>query len=287
MDERTFNDAIAWLNGRRDFDAGLELLRRAGFKPAVVAKLARDGKDGPACMERLTFQVRELLKAIGRPVAVEDTDAELHVFDGAEAPADHNEHQQIGIIKTAQLMEQGKVELTPNAAKVVHLYSQVYKGREQAMRALADAGESNDAETMELRKRLSDQIDALTSLMERLYPLFERSQSGADITPEEVSTAIGNKPAKQSDPADVESAAQDSGAGHTLEGKTREELVQLRKNAQVRLLRTQNKLQYQSEKKADTDNPMPEGPKRTQLEARARQLEAEIKDYDLAIAHFG
>ena len=287
MDERTFNAAVAWLNGRRDFSEGIALLRQAGFKPGVVAKLARDGVSGPVAMERLVFQMRELLKAIGRPLKVEDTDAELHVFEGTEAPADHNETQQLGVLRTAQELEAGTVTMEATPARLIRQYSQAYKQRDKAMRMMASAGETNDTAVMEQRHQLSDEIERLTSLMERLYPLFERYQSGADITDEEVSAAIEGKPSRQTDSPSEKSASQESGAGHTMEGETRDELVRLRKNAQVRLLRTQNKLQYQSEKVADTPNPMPEGPKRMQLETRAAQLEQEIHDYDLAIARFG
>ena len=96
-----------------------------------------------------------------------------------------------------------------------------------------------------------------------------------------------------SDDPDVTSentAATESGATHTseeLEGKSRDELTKMKKNALVRLLRTENKLLYQSEKKMEAENPMPEGPERVKLETRAENIRMDIKAIDMAIAKFG
>ena len=61
----------------------------------------------------------------------------------------------------------------------------------------------------------------------------------------------------------------------------------MKKNAGVRLLRTQNKLDYQSDKKGDAPNPMPEGPERVKLETRLENIKKEIEAIDMAIAKFG
>ena len=288
--QEIFQRATAWLNGKKDFAAGLEVLKDSGFKPAVVRKLARDGADGPAAAERLEFQMREFVKAYGITASVPDTDPELHVFDGQEAPADHDETQQLGIMDMAEKMESGELptgDLTPT--KVIHEYAAAYRQREKAIRQMAGVGEQNDEKSMARRKELSDLIDEKTALMERLYPLFERYQSGADISEEEFENAMhtdADNPESSSD----NSAAQESGEAHTsedLEGKSREELVKLRKNAGVRLLRTQNKLEYQSDKKGDAPNPMSEGPERVKLEARIENIKKEIEAIDMAIAKFG
>lgn len=265
----------------------------------MVNKLKRDGVDGPAAAERLEFQMREMVKAYGITINVPDTDPELHVFDGKEAPADHNEEQQLDIMATATKMNAGELQLeSEQPRKVIQEYAAAYRQREKAMREMAEVGEKNDEESMAQRKELSDLIDEKTALMERLYPLFSKYQSGADISEEEVENAM-QQGADNPDSHSDESAATESGAAHTpenadhqdgtdaLEGKSREELVKMKKNAGVRLLRTQNKLEYQSEKKGDAPNPMPEGPERVKLEARLENIKEEIEAIDMAIAKFG
>ena len=285
-----FQRATDWLKGRKDFATGLAVLQESGFKPAVVNKLRRDGENGPEAAERLEYQMREFVKAYGVTVDVPDTDPELHIFDGQEAPADHDETQQLGIMDTAEKMEAGELLLEKEEPReVIHEYAAAYRQREKAIRELAEAGEENDEESMARRKALSDMIEEKTALMERLYPLFEKYQSGEDISVEEVENAINDNP----DSSTEKSSATESGATHTsedddlhegtvnLEGKSREELVKLKKNAGVRLLRTQNKLEYQSDKKGVAPNPMPEGPERVKLEARAENIKKEIEAIDM------
>lgn len=126
--------------------------------------------------------------------------------------------------------------------------------------------------------------------MERLYPLFERYQSGAEISEEDLEMALEKTSSDDPDVTSENTAATESGATHTseeLEGKSRDELTKMKKNALVRLLRTENKLLYQSEKKMEAENPMPEGPERVKLETRAENIRMDIKAIDMAIAKFG
>lgn len=298
MKQDLFQKAADWLNGKkRDFTEGLAILREAGFKPGVTRKLEHDGADGPAAAERLEFNLREYLKAYGYKNDVPDTDAELHVFDGQEAPADHDETQQLGIMAAAAKVEAGELSPEdPNAVQVIHEYAAAYRHREKAQRLMAEVGEQNDEESMARRKQFSDEIEECTALMERLYPLFERYQSGAEISTEEVEKALGMQQATSTTPSSTSSentAATESGAAHTsgaasdLEGKTREELVLLKKNAISRITRAKCKLEYQAETKGETPNPMPEGPKRTQLLAKIANEEKLIEAIDMAIAKFG
>ena len=299
--QETFQKAVDWLNGKKkDFAAGIAILKEAAFKPGVALKLERDGEQGPAAPERLEFQLREFVKAFGTPAAAEvtDTDSELHVFDGQEAPADQDELQQLGIIAMAEKIEKGEIQEDENPAKVIREYAVAYRNREKAMRLMQEAGEQNDEASMARRKQLSDEIEQCTALMEHLYPLFEKHQSGADISEEDVAKALGESSTTLDSTSSENSAATDSSAAHTsaspagmapgeLEGKSRDELIKAKKNAQVRLLRTENKLLYQNEKKLEVENPMPEGPERVKLETRAESIRKDIEAIDMAIAKFG
>jgi hypothetical protein len=298
MKQDLFQQAADWLNGKkRDFTEGLAILREAGFKPGVTRKLEHDGAGGPAAAERLEFQLREYVKAYGFKSDVPDTDAELHVFDGEESPADVPEEKQLGIMAMSKKIEEEEMTVEDvNAVHVIHEYAAAYRRREKAQRLMAEVGEQNDEESMARRKQFSDEIEECTALMERLYPLFERYQSGAEISAEDVEKALGMPQATSPTPSSTSaenSAATESGAAHTseaasdLEGKTREELVLLKKNATSRITRAKCKLEYQAETKGETPNPMPEGPKRTQLLAKIANEEKLIEAIDMAIAKFG
>lgn len=291
MKQDLFQKAADWLNGKkRDFQEGIAILKEAGFKPGVTRKLERDGADGPAVAERLEFNLREYLKAYGYKNDVPDTDAELHVFEGQESPADTPEEKQLGIMAISQKIEAEEMTVEDvNAVHIIHEFAAAYRRREKAQRLMAEVGEQNDEDSMTHRRQFSDEIEECTALMERLYPLFERYQSGAEISDEDVEKAIEGTSSTSTE----NTAATESGAAHTpeaasnLEGKTREELVLLKKNAISRVTRAKCKLEYQAETKGETPNPMPEGPKRTQLLAKIANEEKLIEAIDMAIAKFG
>lgn len=295
MEKNVFEKAAAWISSqKKDFGQGIAILQESGFRPGVVRKLAHDGADGPAAAERLEFNMREFVQAYGIKV-VPDTDAELHVFEGEESPADTPVEQQMGIMASAEALENDELLIeNENAVTVIHEYAAAYRRREKARRLMAEVGEKNEEESMAKRREFSDEIEECTTLMERLYPLFERYQSGADLSSEDVEKALKGTSATSDDP----SAATESGAAHTseatagqvlgdFEGKSREELVQLKKNAASRIVKAKNKLEYQSEKKEEKPNPMPEGPKRVKLEAKIANEEKLIEAIDMAIAKFG
>lgn len=295
MEKNVFEMAAAWIRSqKKDFSQGIAILQESGFRPGVVRKLARDGAEGPSAAERLEFNMREFVKAYGIK-ETPDTDAELHVFDGEESPVDTPEEQQLGIMASAEALDNNELLIEdPNAVKVIHEYAAAYRRQEKAFRLMTEVGEQNDEESMTKRKAYSDEIDECRSLMERLYPLFERYQSGADISSEDVEKALKGA----SDTSSEKSAATESGAAHTseatagqalgdFEGKSREELMQLKKNAASRIVKAKNKLEYQSEKKGEKPNPMPEGPKRVKLEAKIAYEEKLIEAIDMAIAKFG
>ena len=298
MKKNLFEVAAIWLNGeKKDFQEGIAILKEAGFKPGVVSKLERDGVGGPAAAERLEFQIREFMKAYGFDSNVPDTDPELHVFDGQESPADIPEEKQLGIMAMSRKIEEEEMTVEDvNAVHVIHEYAAAYRRREKAQRLMAEVGEQNDEESMARRKQFSDEIEECTALMERLYPLFERYQSGAEISAEDVEKALGMPQATSPTPSSTSAentAATESGAAHTseaasdLEGKSREELVLLKKNATSRITRAKCKLEYQTETKGETPNPMPEGPKREKLLAKIANEEKLIEAIDMAIAKFG
>lgn len=290
--QKNLQDAIDWLHTtKKDFAAGVEILSQAGFRPAVTRKLKRDGEGGPDAFERLTWNLRSLVAAYGRDVNIEDTDPVLSVFDGKEAPKEHDESHQLGIMTLACQIEKDEVLIEgENPRKVISEYANAYRSREKAIRLMGEVGEQNDEESMTRRKQLSDEIERHTALMERLYPLYETFESGADISDEDVEKALEINSQTIPDTTSENSAANDSSAAHTsedLEGKSRDELLKLKKNAQVRLLRTENKLLYQSEKKLEVENPMPPGPERVKLETRVENIKKDIEAIDMAIAKFG
>lgn len=282
-DTNTREAAIRWLKSDRNFNAGIALLQSTGFKPAVVSKLSRVGVSGPEAPSRLVFLIREFISLFGQP-APADTDAELHVFDGQESPADTPPELSMGIMAVAQRVDEGKGGVPAGIARVVHEYASLYKQRDKNMRLMGEIGEQNDEASVAERKRLSDQINDISSRMERLYPLYERYlQTNSDATDDDISSATTDEQTRKPDHPDVS----DQQRMAHLATRTKAELQQELKNVRTRIRRTQNKLDYQQTTIGDQPNPMPEGLERVKLENRVKRLTAYLDKLELAVAEKG
>ena len=277
--------AIRWLKSDRDFNAGVALLQSTGFKPAVVAKLARVGVSGPEAPSRLLFLMREFISLFHSRTPPPDTDAELHVFEGKESPTDTAPEQSMAIMAVAERVDRGSAGVPAGIAKVVHEYATLYKQRDKAMRLMGDIGEQNDEASMAERKRLSDQINDISTRMERLYPLYERYlQTTSDASDDDIGRAMtDDTPTLKPDHPDVSEQQQ---RAH-LASRSKAELHKERKNVRSRIRRSQNMLDYQTTTEGETPNPMPEGVERLKYESRIKRLKAYEEKLCVALAEKG
>ena len=65
------------------------------------------------------------------------------------------------------------------------------------------------------------------------------------------------------------------------------ELTKARKAKKMQLTRCENQLNYQSNRREAERKPMPDGPKRHQIESKLKTLQAELRDMDLEISRRG
>lgn len=272
------HEAVMWLKGSRDFGTGVEILSQSGFKPGVVAKLKRVGPEGPAAAERLQFLIRELISVFGGE-APEDTDAELHVFRGQEAPADEPETSSKAIMDMAERVDAEDKSIPENIAAVIREYAAAYRVREQAFTALQSLPEDNDETTMLQRKNLSEAIDTATETMETLYPYYERYLNEHHVPTDKEMKELEQQP----DEGTVEAEGSD---GSIIDMPV-SELKNLKKSLKTKILRAGNMLEYQQETKADKPNPMPDGPKRVKYETKIKNLTKKVEDIDMILAQKG
>lgn len=271
MDIKYRKLAVEWLNSDRDFDKGIAILQDAHFKPGVVAKLVKD-KHKALARERLKVQIYALISLWGDNPQLEDTDAELNVFDGKESPADVDD-------ETSKSIFDAEKTVTGNISAVVRRYCELYRQRDKAFKDLKAVGEKNDDESCMIRQQLTRQMEDNTEQMESLYPLYEiYTQTHEDISEEEASAAIAEK----SDEKESEEAGLSE--EENLAAMTKDELVKLQYSIAKRIARGKNNLLYQSENKQEVENPMPESPKRVKIETRIARLEEELLRVKYAIA---
>ena len=279
--------AIDWLNGKRDFDAGIKVLEESKFKPGVVAKLKRVGVNGPEAKARLVYLMRSLVQAWAMPeeVATDNTDPATGV-DANEEMTVYTDSSDAYINMAIEKLTVDPEAYPKRIASVIREYADAYKKRDILHKQLADLPEDNDEATVAKRKELSDEIKAKTELMERMYPLYEKFQSlNEDISEEDIQSL--EQPTDDNESNDEkDSSINEPGVGN-LDGRTKEELQKIRKSVATKIGRAKNMLEYQQETKAETPNPMPESPKKVKYETKIANLTKELEQIDYAIAKLG
>ena len=273
--------AVAWIKSTsRDFNQGISILIQSGFKPAVVRKLSQVGPDGPEAPARLNFLIREFVSVFGKPLP-EDTDPELHVFQGQDSPEDTPVKESRAILAVADKEQAQPGSVPPNIAAVIHTYATLYKKRAKACRQLADIPPQNTDELNSQRKQLSDAIEQITDRLEQLYPLYDRYlQSGQDINPKDIPSDSSN-PSAQSDPSDPSDSSDPS---TDLQNLSLQELRRQRRLLATKRTRTNNMLLYQQETRLPQPNPMPDSPAKVKYTRKLEKLNEEIQQLDYAIA---
>ena len=278
--------AIDWLNGKRDFDAGIKVLEDSKFKPGVVAKLKRVGIKAPEAKSRLVYLMRSLVQAwaMNGEEVVDNTDPATGL--DAEDTATIVTDSSAAYIQMAA----EKLEAEPNAfperiSSVIREYASAYKTRDKLHKQLAELPENNEPDVMEKRQELTKQIAEKTDLMEKLYPSYGKYLSlNEDISEEELKQLEhDNDNSTNAEASDNEGGVE---SDNSYVGKSKQELQKLRKSISTKIGRAKNMLEYQQETKKDTPDPMPESPKRVKYETKIANLTAELEQIDYAIAKF-
>ena len=279
--------AIDWLNGKRDFDAGINVLEKSKFKPGVVARLKRDGVNGREAKARLVHIMRSLVQAWAMPddQLNDNTDPATGV-DADEQPTIVTDSSDAYINMAVEKLMVDPEAYPKRIASVIREYADAYKKRDILHKQLADLPEDNDEATVAKRKELSDEIKAKTELMERMYPLYEKFQSlNEDISEEDIQS-LENPTDDTQSIDEKDSSVNEPGVGN-LDGRTKDELQKIRKSVATKIGRAKNMLEYQKETKAETPNPMPESPKKVKYETKIANLTKELEQIDYAIAKLG
>lgn len=265
--------AMKWFKSapaKRDFTTGLTILQKSGFKPSVVALLIRQGeKDWTR--EKLTYCLRQMLQVYYNPDDPRFADEDVDVLNSQSQPVSE---QKVDIEEIDK--EKPSFKEKPTAIqKVMKLYADAHKRRDKANRQRAQLPETNDEETRNKRKQLSEAMDADTAKMEALWALRERYDNDGTIPTEEeiIKAASEQKTEKKVTPAEEDYSKLD------------DKMLRTRRNSTRTLLtRKQNLLQYQKTTKQRTPNPLPDSPKKVRLEKDIERLTAELTkmDYELA-----
>lgn len=270
-------EAMKWLNVpplKRDFNKGLAILQKSGYKPSVVDLLVRNGEK-PWTREKLKYCMRQMLEVYYNPDDPRFNDEDVDVLNAKSAEVKDPD------VDISEITEETKSfkEKPTQIQKVMKLYADAHKRRDIANRQRSELPEKNDEETVKKRKMLSEAMDADTAKMEALWALRERYDKDNTLpTDEEIEQAAN---AQNTEKKEDEKKKDDDEDYSKLDTKT---LRTRRNSTRTLLTRKQNLLLYQKTSKQMTPNPLPDCPKRVRLEKDVEKLTAELTkmEYELA-----
>jgi len=240
--------AIDWLNSRlRDPSEGLQILMDSNLKPHVYEnfKTNMGRQDIP---RKILSEMRILIQTVSassfKPVEKPDpeTTPEKEMIQAAMA----NQH-----VATDFYPPQISVLLTE--------FRDLYTQRSILHTQLKQVGEGNSDSEVIARQEVINSIAVMSERMDVIWPVIDEFNKSGKIVEE-----------KKTEPP----AAPEIKDKFKLADSV-DELKKQSDNWRVKIMKANNRLNYQSENKEVKPNPMPEGPKRVILLKRIERLKAE------------
>lgn len=303
--------AVKWLRrDKADYSEGVAILGRLRYKPALQRRLAMSPGNGmlartlkqtlyDAVNAYRSQRLADAPDVVPAEVEVETSGTLLSVEPVQEEPT-KVEAPQAEPAEATATDDTAKFRAYPPAVQaLVRWYSKAYKKRDMLHKSLRAVGETNDTASMERRRAISSQIDALTDYMDAIHPLKEAyhatgmpptdSQMAA-ISPFEqkwASIVTAESEAPQPAPGTAATAASLQKKDEDFGSMTLEQLRTRRHSCRSAMVRKECMLAYQVPRRMDKPNPMPPCPERTKIEVQVRALAEKIYQIDKAIAKFG
>ena len=299
-------EAIKWLNVEpryRDYASGVAILGRMGFKPLLHRRLSMH-QSNPTLLVILDQALRDscnIYQAPNDPYYADTIPAELEVMDAGthQAPKEEKEATE-GCCDTATNgtgdedgNESPKFAAYPETVKTVtKWFSKAYKLRAAMHRHLREIGNNNDDTSVARRKQLSDQINALSDYMDKLFPLKAAYDRHGTIPTKEEVDAIGpmeaQRNAVQADPEKVDDSDSSlKNKNEDFSSMSKDDLRRRKHSTRTLLMKKKNQLLYQSNSIQEKENPMPFSPERTKIEVQVGLLQDKLYNIDKALARFG
>lgn len=283
-------EAINWLNSsKRDFNTGVNILAKSGYKPIIASKLAKQGEKSHT-REKLEYEIRQMIKVWYNPndprfENVDIDDDAQHGDDGIpEAVPSADELNILTAAEDEAKKEGDEQHYPPVIAKIMYEFKDCYNTRSKLHKEMSSLGESNNDEVVAKRKVIVMSIKALSARMNSLAYFKKRFDSDGTLPTDDELDKLYADENEDNDKDD--DSSEDNGDGN-IESLSVEELKTLKANANTRLCRAKNMLKYSSvsKPKDGVENPLPDNsPKRIKYQ---KKVDAELKlieriDYRIA-----
>lgn len=249
--------AIEWIDDKkRPFKKGLSILQESGYKPVAVANVAKRGEGNAFANAKLAALMYEFIRLWSKP--------EMATNDEKPEPENKPEPEPKSEEEVKALCDkQGYPDII---RRVIHEFYALMEERRQ-LHTKAAAIEGNEPAQVAERKDLFDTVESISLRMDFLWTVKTKFEQNNEVPNEDIfEVKKADIPADNDDDDDT-----------IPENATVDDLKKLKKNINTKLIRARNMLDYQQVTKADTSNPMPEGPKRAKYEKKVETLTAFIE----------
>ena len=264
---------VDFLNSKdRSVDAGIKLLEETGYKPHVTANFKKNisRKDIPG---KVLGELRLYLRYYVNPDnSIHDDDNDPFVDPDVA-------------VKTKFDTEVENPQYPDIIKKALYEWRDLYTARSLQHKNLKDVGEKNDEPSVTQRKWVGLVMDVTSRRMDDLYKAVTAYKESETLPSEEL-FAIPFNPEAQA------KVSLEPKAPKSAKGKAKLELPddlavlnKMKENLRTKILKAENRLNFQTEKKQEKPNPMPEGPKRIELIKRIEGLKADKLAIETKIAN--
>lgn len=280
-------EGIAWLNSaKREYNTGVAILAKSGYKTIVSSKLAKLGEK-PHTREKLEYEIRQMIKVWYHPddPRFEDVDLADDAVEGNDGRSETvPEETAAAIVAIAEneLAREADEQpaYPPVIVKIIYDFRECYNERSRQHRLLAELGETNTQAVCAERKDIVARIGFLSKRMTLLAAIKRQFEQNKELPTEEqldelykIVNAAEEKPEKADEQTDISSLSV-------------EELKKAKSNAKSKITKARNMLLYSSESKPKDgkENLLPDCPKRVKYEKKVAEQEALVEKIEYRLA---
>lgn len=185
-------EGIAWLNSaKREYNTGVAILAKSGYKTIVSSKLAKLGEK-PHTREKLEYEIRQMIKVWYHPddPRFEDVDLADDAVEGNDGRSETvPEETAAAIVAIAEneLAREADEQpaYPPVIVKIIYDFRECYNERSRQHRLLAELGETNTQAVCAERKDIVARIGFLSKRMTLLAAIKRQFEQNKELPTEE------------------------------------------------------------------------------------------------------
>ena len=265
-----------WLENGADYGEGVELLRKWSRNRMLVRRYERStaqylGATLRALLIRMagaTVQQTAQQPRAAAVVARVQQPRAAAVVRGGQQP------RTAAVVAVEQ--PRAAAEVPEAVAEAKSLLHELWVAMSQKQEELRGVGDGNSEAEVAERKRIMAERDPIIKDYNELYGLKEQYFESGEV-PDELVKMVKR----------LRGEATEQTAKSLWADMGDLELTKARKAKKMQLTRCENQLNYQSNRREAERKPMPDGPKRHQIESKLKTLQAELRDMDLEIERRG